>query len=172
MKSIVAIVCVLFVAAACWAGGAVAAKQDGSTAWHRPQTAAEKTLAKLLRLSETDQNLVEFVLHTPFYKPQADKGYGRYFTKRLLTGMAAMERETVRANCRGKYLEGELCGTEYNPLTCAQDEMAGYLFRTLSQDDGQAVIDYRWPTEKRSMGRYELLRKAGQWKLDRVTCRP
>lgn len=172
MKSIIAIVCALFVGAACWAGGAFAAGHDGPTAWHRPQTEAERTLAKLLRLSETDQNLVEFVLHTPFYKPKADKGYGRYCTKRLLADMAAMERDTVRANCQGKYLEGELCGTDHNPLTCAQDEMAGYLFRTLSQDEGHAVIDYRWPTEKRSMGQYELVREGGQWKLDRVTCRP
>ncbi|WP_300157437.1 DUF3828 domain-containing protein [Solidesulfovibrio sp.] len=140
--------------------------------WHQPETDAEKALAKVLRLSEKDQNLLEFVLRTPFYKAKAGKGYARFFTRRLLSDMAAMERATVRENCRGKYLPGELCGTDHNPLTCAQDAMEGYLFMTQSQDATHAAIAYRWPTETKTAARYDLVHEDGVWKLDRVRCGP
>lgn len=138
--------------------------------WHLPQTEAEKALAAVLRLSEKDQNLLEFVLHTPFYKEKSDKGYARFFTKRLLSDMAAMERATVKENCRGKYVSGELCGTDHNPLTCAQDEMNGTFFDTRSQDASHALIASRWPKEKKTAAQYELVREDGMWKLDRVRC--
>lgn len=140
--------------------------------WHPPQTEAEKTLATVLRLSEKDQNLLEFMLRTPFYKAKSDKGYARFFIQRLLSDMAAMERAAVKENCRGKYVPGELCGTDHNPLTCAQDEMDGYLFKTQSQDATHALLASRRPTEKRTVAQYELVHEDGMWKLDRVHCGP
>lgn len=140
--------------------------------FHRAATPAETALDRVLRLSEKDPNLVEFLLATPLYKAKADKGYARYFTARLRADLAAMERASVTENCQGKYLEGELCGLDYNPLTCAQDlSDKAYLYRTSSSDDARAVIDYKWPGEKQPAARFVLVREDGQWKVDAVTCR-
>ena len=59
----------------------------GQTAYHRAASQQENTLDTILRNSEKDQNLIEFVLRTPFYKSNKDKGYARYFTKNFLTAM-------------------------------------------------------------------------------------
>lgn len=145
----------------------------GAAGYHVATTEAEKALDHVLRLSEKDGNLLEFVLHTPQYKPKADKGYARYVTKRLLADMAAMEKAAVTANCKGKYVAGELCGVDYNPLTCAQDEAEGaYQYKTESAADGKAVVAYKWPDEKDKAATFEMLEEGGAWKVDGVKCRP
>ena len=49
--------------------------QDGPkpnlSADHVAASHAEKTLNRVLRASEKDANLLEFMLHTPWYKPRA-----------------------------------------------------------------------------------------------------
>ena len=140
---------------------------------HPATTESEKRLDRIVRQSEKDQNLVEFVLRTPAYKPKADKGYAGLFTKRLLDAMAARERAAVAENCKGKYIPGELCGLDYNPLTCAQDEPDGpYLYTTQSAEPEKATIVLFRPGEKKPAVRYEMTREAGQWKLDAVRCLP
>ncbi|KHK04068.1 hypothetical protein [Desulfovibrio sp. TomC] len=145
----------------------------GQGGYHRAATEAEKTLDRVLRLSEKDPDLVAFLLATPQYKARAGKDYGRYVTPRLRTDLAALERATVAENCQGKYLDGELCGLDYNPLTCAQDLADGaYLYQTASSGDGRAEISYKWPGEKDSLGRFTLVQDGGVWKIDAVTCLP
>ena len=141
--------------------------------YHRAATPAETALDRVLRLSEKDSNLVEFLLATPQYKAKNDKGYGRYFTARLRADLAAMERASVAENCQGKYIDGELCGLDYNPLTCAQDlSDKAYLYRTSSSDDARAVIDYKWPGTADPLASFDMIREAGAWKLDAVRCLP
>jgi len=145
----------------------------GVAGYHVAASEAEKTLDRVLRLSEKDGNLLEFVLHTPQYKPKADKGYARFFTKRLLTDMAALEKAAVLSNCKGKYVAGELCGVDYNPLTCAQDEAEGaYQYQTESSAARKAVIAYTWPGEKDKAATFEMLEEGETWKVDGVKCRP
>lgn len=141
--------------------------------FHRAATPAETALDRVLRLSEKDPNLVEFLLATPQYKAKADKGYAQYFTARLRADLAAMERASVAENCQGKYIDGELCGLDYNPLTCAQDlSDKAYLYRTSSSDDVRAVIDYKWPGTADPLASFDMIREAGAWKLDAVRCLP
>lgn len=70
--------------------------QDGPkpnlSAVHVAASDAEKTLNRVLRASEKDANLLEFVLHTPWYKPRAEKGYVGYSSKHFLSATMA-ERE-------------------------------------------------------------------------------
>ena len=162
--------------------GAIAATasgqvQDGPepnlSAYHLAASDAEKTLDRVLRSSEKDANLLDFVLHTPWYKPRADKGYVGYFTKHFLSVMAEMEKKAVKDNCKGKYLKGEICGLDYNPLTCAQDQAeTRYLYRADSSDDAKAVISYVWPGEAQRAAVFEMLYENGCWKIDAVRCRP
>jgi hypothetical protein len=141
--------------------------------YHLASSDAETTLDAILRLSDKDDNMLNFVLHTPDYKPKADKGYAKHFTQRLLHDMAEMEKRELKSKCGGKYLKGELCGTEYNPLTCAQDASdSGYLYRTDSSVDSKAIISYAWPGEKKRLAVFEMIRENGRWKLDSVTCNP
>ncbi|MHC1710730.1 MAG: DUF3828 domain-containing protein [Solidesulfovibrio sp.] len=146
-----------------------------SATFHVATSDAEKALDHVLVLSGKHNNLLEFVLHTPAYKPKADKGYARYFTARLLTDMAAMEKKAVQKNCKGKYIKGELCGTDYNPLNCAQDDSElPYLYDTTSSAEGKAVITYKWQdggTEE-PLATFEMLQEGGEWKIDAVQCRP
>mgnify|MGYP007111634448 CR=1 FL=1 len=146
----------------------------GQTAYHRATSEPEKTLDSILRNSEKDHNLIEFVLHTPFYKSKNDKGYAQYFTRTFLATMAAMEKKTIQENCKGKYIEGELCGTDYNPVNCALDNgPSPYLFKVDSLTQDKAIIAYKWRTKDATpAATYELLREGGAWKIDRVICHP
>lgn len=149
------------------------AQASGPGGFHRAATEPEKTLDRVLRLSEKDPNLVEFLLATPQYKAKSGKDYGRYVTPRLRTDLAALERATVAENCQGKYLDGELCGLDHNPLTCAQDMADGaYLYQTESAGDGRADIAYKWPGQKAVVARFALVQEGGVWKIDAVTCLP
>ncbi len=147
--------------------------RPADAAFHAAATAPEKALDRVLRLSEKDADLLEFLLRTPRYKPKANKGYAGYFTNRLLADMAARERAAVRENCQGRYVDGELCGLDHNPLTCAQDEAEGaYLYKTESTSDGRAVIVYKWPGEKKAMATFDMVLEGEKWKVDGVRCLP
>ncbi len=157
----------LLLSAACLLAGAAMVQAGTSSPKdqgrrHTATSDAEKALNKVLRLSEKDNNLLEFVLQTPQYKPKADKGYARSFTKRLLTDMAALEKNAVQENCQGKYIKGDLCGVDYNPLTCAQDTSdAPYLYQTESSTKGKAVISYKWPGAADETATSEMLQEGG-----------
>lgn len=155
------------------AAGSAAAQAVGPGDPHRAAAEAEKTLDRVLRLSEKDQNFIEFLRATPQYQARPGQDYGRYVTARLRGGMAALERAAVTTNCQGRYIDGELCGLDYNPLTCAQDEGPGaYLYKTESSGDDRAVIAYAWPGEKGMVASFRMVQEGGVWKIDAVTCRP
>lgn len=80
-----------------------------STAFHPPQTEAEKALDHIL------------MLHTQ------DKEYRNFFTSALEKSIDDVEARLVKENCGGQYLEGELCGLDYTVLTCAQDVDDSYI---------------------------------------------
>lgn len=153
-------------------GTAFANTAGGTNAFHAAATPAEKMVDTVLRLSEKDNNLLEYLLKTPQYDPKVANDYSRYFTKRLCDDMAAMEKMAVEENCQGKYIDGEVCGTDYNPLTCSQDgSEAPYQYRTESSADGKAVVAYKWRGEKDAQARFDLVEEGGVWKIDSVRCR-
>ena len=140
---------------------------------HPAATEAEKALDKLLRLSEKRYGLVAAVLS----RPGGGKGdaalAGELTTVRLRRDLAELERKAVRDNCKGRYVPGEICGLDYNPLTCAQDESdAPYSYRTTAGAADQADIAYSWPGAAAPSASFVMVREAGAWKLDAVKCLP
>lgn len=170
----------VFGGAAALAGPPVSAVSPSSDAGkpmvgrpHPAATEAEKALDKLLRLSEKRYGLVAAVLG----RPGGGKGdaalAGELTTARLRQDLAGQERKAVRDNCKGRYVPGEICGLDYNPLTCAQDESdAPYGYRTTAATADRADIAYFWPGAASPSARFVMVREAGAWKLDAVKCLP
>ena len=140
---------------------------------HPAATKAEKALDKLLRLSEKRVGLVAAVLG----RSGGGKGDAvlarELTTARLRQDLAELERKAVRDNCKGRYIPGELCGLDYNPLTCAQDESdAPYSYRTTTAIPDRADIVYSWPGAANPSASFIMVREGEAWKLDAVRCLP
>lgn len=140
---------------------------------HPAATEAEKALDKVLRLSEKRYGLVAAVLG----RPGGGKGdaalAGQLTTARLRQDLAGQERKAVRDNCKGRYVPGEICGLDYNPLTCAQDESdAPYGYRTTDATADRADIAYSWPGAAGPSASFIMVREGEAWKLDAVRCLP
>ncbi|MBI4383274.1 MAG: sel1 repeat family protein [Nitrospinae bacterium] len=136
------------------------------------RTPAEKALDHILRRVEKDGNITQYVLGTPYYDAEKDTGYARLFTKTFLRAAAKKEADAVKRSCDGKYT-GEICGLDFNPITCAQDySESGYLHRTMEDDGSKAIIsslgvDFE-PSEVKTS--YRLIKVGENWKLDGVHC--
>jgi len=148
-----------------------------SSSYHFARSEAELTLEKIIRLDETDDELFPFIVGLPNRKAKLDGYYNGFglFTKALLTMIRRAEADSVQKNCGGKYIEGELCGLGFRPLTCAQDSLdEDYLFRTDQQTLDTAIITYKWPGEDGyrnvPVARYRLIKKSEHWVLDGVSC--
>ncbi|BAH75578.1 hypothetical protein [Solidesulfovibrio magneticus] len=140
---------------------------------HPAATEAEKALDKLLRLSEKRVGLVAALLG----RPGGGKGEAalarELTTVRLRHDLSELERKAVRDNCKGRYIPGELCGLDYNPLTCAQDESdAPYSYRTTAATADRSDITYSWPGSAAPSASFVMVREAGVWKLDAARCLP
>jgi hypothetical protein len=141
--------------------------------FHAARSAPEKALDEILRRSDHDDNLFEFVLKRPWFDPKKDKGYALLFTKQLLAAWAAAQAEQVRRDCQGKYVDGEVCGIDYNPIACGNaTSEKGYVFRTKQANDREATISSRWAGQaSRADGPlYRLVKEGGNWRLDGVDC--
>ncbi len=78
----------------------------------------------------------------------------------------------VNQDCDGEYIDGDMCGINYNPLTCAQDYYdEGYIYKTLSSDDKTAIIAYRWPYLPEVVATYRLILQNKRWVVDGVACK-
>ena len=140
---------------------------------HPAATEGEKALDKLLRLSEKRYGLVAAVLGRPG-GGKGDAALARELTTaRLRRDLTELERKAVRDNCKGRYIPGELCGLDYNPLTCAQDESdAPYSYRTTVASADRADIVYSWPGAANPSASFVMVREGEAWKLDAVRCLP
>ncbi len=140
--------------------------------FHVAQSEAEKALLDIIRRAVTDDNVIEYVLGTPGYDPKKDSGYSLLFTKKLLRVMAKKESDLVKKECNGKYTN-EICGIDYNPITCSQDFIdEGYLFQTKEDTGHKAVIHFLWtPFIDDGSTFYILIKDGGRWKLDGIGCK-
>jgi len=146
-----------------------------AAAFHRPRTAAERALDHILELDRTDRKSVAFVLQRPG-RNATDQQYARLFTPAFLKAVRTRERELVERDCGGDYVDGELCGLEYSPITCAQDVSdAGYWFYTYRAGPKDAVLtvifgEYRENGEPMRGPLYRMTKDASGWRLDGVAC--
>jgi len=137
--------------------------QAASPAAHAPQTAAVKALDKVLDVADRDDEVLDDLLHRYPVPPAKRIDYAKWLTADLLASLRAEEKKLVDKDCGGKYREGDICGMDFNPLTCAQDTVQPMKFRTLSQNADVAVI-------ARDDASYRMVRTASGWKLDGVKC--
>jgi hypothetical protein len=157
----------LFYVPACCADGA----------FHAPDSDAEKALDHILdsdRILDSGQQkspgFHEFMIGADKLDKSHEDAYGAMFTKPLLAAWRLAERKAVRVNCHGHYQKGELCGIDYDMLTCAQDEADTYLYRTDVDDGHVARIAYKWLGNEPEVASYVLVKEGGQWRLDGVDC--
>lgn len=151
------------------------------TIFNAPKTEAEKALDGILKRATVDANFFEFVLKRPWFDPAKGNDYSTMLTQTLLDTLAAREAKYVKEDCGGKYLDGEICGLDYDPITCGQDPPLAYRFRTRMQKEGVAVIstvnalssndfaNYRLIADEYPPT-YRMLKVNGQWQLDGIDC--
>lgn len=152
--------------------GTVVAAEPG---WHVPGSAPERTLDRLLKTADADDGLLDNLLSgrgKKGFRPSVD--YGASVTPALLRSIRLVERQLVKQTCGGRYT-GEVCGLDYSPISCAQDNSDHYLYRTLAQTDHSAVVSYAWPPENASetpsaIAEFRLVEANGSWRLDGVKC--
>jgi hypothetical protein len=153
--------------------GTAALAKDG--AFHTATTPAEKALAHVLDLSSKDGNLFSFVLNQPDRDQTKDVTYQGLFTNALLATLAERERKLVEESCGGVYLDGEICGIDYDPIACAQDYSdTGNLYRSDMVQPDLAVVSYTIPGELAdqavAIAQYRLVRRGEAWLIDSVRC--
>jgi len=167
------VVCVTAVIAALAAGSASA-----KPAFHPAQTAAEQTLAQILKLDGANPDQVDPTGGKPGRRPRTTPAPGasylKYLTTPLATAILGAEAHQVKAACGGVYKAGELCGMDADPIICAQDTPDSYLVRTTQSGPSLAVIDAAWPPEQGAQpspsGGYRLKLTDGVWKIDGIKC--
>jgi len=157
------------------AGQGVPTKEAPSGDFHFPSTSAEQFLDLVMTLEggARDAELGWSVEGAPWRDARKDLHYARLITESLREAVSREAMRLVRKNCGGKYVEGDNCSFDVNPITCTQDyPEEGYLFRTEKFGRSEAVVSLRWPGLPETVGTYRLIRAGGVWKLDGVRCAP
>ena len=154
-------------------------REQGSTApapiFHRPSNEVERDLNAVLVLNAAgvlkDSRIFDFMTDRNGGRKIYEKQLGRYFSRHLLDAVAAFERNLVSKDCGGHYVEGDMCGFEYSPLTCAQDiPDDGYMFATEFRDSGATIITASWAMVGPALARYRMIRMSGTWIIDAIAC--
>jgi hypothetical protein len=162
------------VAGALVAGGSASAEP----AFHAAQSAAERVLARILKLDADHPDQVDPTIaatgRRPRTTPTPGATYLKYLTTPLAAAILAEEAREVKANCGGVYKPGEECGMGADPIICAQDFPDRYLFRTTHSGPSLAVIEAAWPPDNgarpTTSGAYRLTIEGGVWKIDGISC--
>jgi len=138
---------------------------EAAGALHPPQTQAERALDRIMHVADKDDQVLDNLFHrNPI--PAADRvDYGKYLLPALLRSLNDEQLKLVKDDCGGHYRSGELCGMDYNPLTCAQDDVTPQTYSTTAQtSDSAVIIDSRSDV-------YTMVRLQSVWKLGSVACK-
>jgi hypothetical protein len=106
---------------------------------HPPQSAAEVSLNKIVTIANGDEFQLDNLLYRYPVVPKKQVDYRGMLTAQLIAAMQAEEKKLVAKDCGGKYMEGEVCGMDYSPITCAQDTV-GRSYRTIAQRAHDAIV--------------------------------
>lgn len=140
--------------------------------FHPPATVAERALDATLKASDADSGLFLFVVNRPDRQVTDDEKFSGFFTRQLLDVIAAVEKSEVERDCGGRYTD-EICGLDFNPITCAQDEPEkGYAYRTEKSSARRQVIAMSWSGRNELVATYRMVKQGGAWKMDGVACHP
>ncbi len=140
---------------------------------HPAMTGAERALDRLLHRVDADPRALSNLVGR---RGRATVDYRPWLTPALRTALAQAERAAVQRNCGGRYRSGEICGLDFVPVGCAQDNPPAYVFRTVEETAGSARIDSAWIDSAWNTGpgdpvaAYTMVRRQGGWQLDGVAC--
>lgn len=127
---------------------------------------------QIVRLSDHDDGLFLFITKRPDRDKNRDTEYPVLFSKNLMESIADAERRLVKQTCGGVY-DGEICGLDFNPITCAQDYSEdGYVYKTEETGREAVVISLKWPRLPKVVATYRMIRSSNRWIMDGVTCGP
>lgn len=144
----------------------LSAKPNEGALFHAAETESEKWLDNVLRQPER----VERTQSNAAGRQKSDA----FFSKELQGSWRKREEGAVAKNCGGSENEGELCGLDFDPLICAQDDNDGqYLYRTESQAGGVVHISMRWKESEdisQALALYRIVRKDKRWMIDGIKC--
>jgi len=136
-----------------------------------PSSDAERALNSILKWRDPGGPVYRFLTDQNGGRKLYEKRFDRHFTVPLLDAVAALERKLVKEECRGRYVEGDMCGIGYNPLNCAQDDPPnGYHFLVESAGEGTEVIATAWRASGPVTARYRVTRYHGTWAIDAISC--
>jgi hypothetical protein len=148
----------------------LACSAQAAEGFHDVETEAERALDAILKRVDHDHQALDNLLggRGPGFRRTVD--YRTMITPPALAAIAAHEKEVVKRTCGGRYRDGEICGLDYVPVTCAQDSNPVYFYRTLSASADRAEIAQKWPYSKEPGATYRLVRDGGGWKIDGIRC--
>jgi hypothetical protein len=142
---------------------ALAAPSAAATAGYQPpKSAAEIALDRILKAADADEFQLDNLLHRYPVVPKKRVDYRGLLTVPLIDAMQAEEKKLVAKDCGGKYLEGEICGMDYSPITCAQHGVT-YAYKTVARHAHDAVVAGPAAT-------YRMIQVGSGWQLDGVKC--
>jgi hypothetical protein len=149
---------------------ACATALTGTAAYHAPVTAAEKALDGYIIKAGNDPYVLNNLFHgTPLPDPSKAVDYTTMLTPALIAAMTKEQNAQLQQGCGGKYIDGQSCGINFNPIQCGQDESPAYLYDTLSNSPQTVTIASKWPDQS-DIHTYRLVNSAGTWKIDGVSC--
>ena len=132
-------------------------------AFHPASTDAELALDRVLKTADGDRRIPDNLFHRAPVPAALRVVYARLLTPAFLASLRQQERALVQKDCGGVYRSGEICGFDYNPITCAQDVASSFAYETLRDTGKTAIIGWQGNT-------YMLMHERGAWKLARVSC--
>ena len=142
---------------------AVPAAAAAPAGFHPPKSPAEVALDKVLKAADADEFQLDNLLHRYPVVPKKRVDYRTMLSAPLIAAMQAEEKKLVAHDCGGKYLEGEVCGMDSSPITCAQDVVAPYRYKTVTQHAKDATIAGPNAT-------YRMTQIHGGWQVDGIKC--
>jgi len=131
--------------------------------FHPPKSAAETALDHVLKAADSDEFQLDNLLHRYPVVPKKRVDYRTMLTAPLIAAMQVEEKKLVAHDCGGKYLEGEVCGMDSSPITCAQDVVRPYTYKTLDQKGNTTTIAGPNAT-------YRMIQVGSGWQVDGIKC--
>lgn len=88
---------------------------------HFAITMEELSLQTAIKTSAADPHILDNILIRDQVPDNNRIDYRLYITQNLINSIRIEEKRQLNINCNGKYIANEICGLDYNPITCASD---------------------------------------------------
>lgn len=128
---------------------------------------SQQKLNTILKISWSEGEFIRFLLHKEGHSNKNNK-YNDLFSQKLLNTLARDEKQTVRENCGDEYHPEEVCGLDFNPLTCSNAPYLVTNINALKQGDVFAIYEY--VSNGKIKATYRMHNKNGRWLLDGIEC--